>query len=117
MEKTLRIGFVIYLLVVILLLVLPLNRSGVELTDYFLGVRSDHYLHAIVFLPFMVFNRLIFRETTFWIPFFLGIFFCSLCESLHYFLPYREFSLGDFVANLSGLSLGSSAYLFRKATV
>lgn len=116
MRKMLRPGFVLYLLVVFLLLALPLGDTGIRLNDYYLGIRSDHYIHTLLFIPFMVFSRIIFQKVSFFIPFFLGVFFCSLCESLHYFLPYREFSMNDYVANLSGLTLGASAYLFRGKT-
>ncbi|MGV3632470.1 MAG: hypothetical protein ACO1O6_14780 [Bacteroidota bacterium] len=111
-----RPGFMLYLIVVVLLLVLPLGGTGIKLDAYFLGIRTDHYIHALVFLPFMIFCRLIFGRTVFLIPFFVGIFFCSMCESLHYFLPYREFSMYDYFANLSGLVLGTAAYLFGRKT-
>ena len=114
MQKMLRPAFVVYLLIVVLLLALPLSGTGIRLDKYFLGIRTDHYIHATMFLPFIVFCRLIFRETSFFVPFFLGVFFCSICESLHYFLPYREFSMHDYLANLTGLSLGALAYLSRK---
>ncbi|MCE3296210.1 MAG: VanZ like family [Crocinitomicaceae bacterium] len=114
MRKIIGPGFVLYLLVVILLLASPLSGTGIRLNEYFLGIRTDHYIHTALFLPFMIFCRLLYPKTTFFIPFFIGIFFCSLCETLHYFLPYREFSMQDYFANLTGLILGATAYLFRK---
>lgn len=114
MRKILLPGFVLYLVVIIVLLTVSFSGTGFKLNKYFLGIRIDHFIHAVIFIPFMVFCRLIFKQTNFFIPFFLGIFFCSVCESLHYFLPYRQFSLYDYYANLTGLTLGASAYLFRK---
>ena len=114
MRKILGPAFVLYLLVVVALLVSPMDGTGIRLTDHFLGIRTDHYIHTALFIPFLIFARLLYPKTSFFVPFFLGIFFCSICESLHYFLPYREFSMYDYLANLTGLTLGASAYLFRK---
>lgn len=111
MNKYYRPLGIFYLLSVLVLLTIPTNDTGIDLDFYILGIRSDHYIHAILFLPFMVFFKLIFRDTAFVIALFLGVFFASFCESLHYFLPYREFSIEDFYANLSGILFGSLSFL------
>ena len=117
MRKILGTCFVLYLLVVVILLASPLQGTGIRLNDYVLGIRTDRYVHTALFIPFMVFSRLLYTKTSFFIPLFLGIFFCSACESLHYFLPYREFSMYDYLANLTGLFLGATAYLFQRRPV
>lgn len=114
MSKYFRLLGLLYLLSVLVLLTIPTNDTGIDLDFYILGIRSDHYIHAILFLPFMVFFKLIFRDTVFVIALFLGIFFASFCESLHYLLPYREFSIYDFYANLAGILLGSLSYLILR---
>jgi len=114
MNKYFRLLGLFYLLLVVVLLTIPTSDTGIDLDFYILGIRSDHYIHAILFLPFMVFFKLNFRETAFIIALFLGIFFASFCESLHYFLPYREFSIQDFFANMTGILLGSMSYVVLK---
>ncbi len=114
MQKLAKYTFPVYLIVIIVLLILPTKDSGINIHFNLLGIPSDKVIHATMFIPFMIFTKQIFRETNFFIPFFLGVFFASFCESLHYFIPYRDFSIYDFYANMTGLILGSSAYLFRK---
>lgn len=114
MQKLARYTFPVYLSVIIILLVLPTKGSGININFTILGIPSDKIIHAIMFIPFMIFAQLIFKRTNFFIPFFLGIFFCSICETLHYFIPYRDFSIYDFYANITGLSLGGIAYFFRR---
>jgi glycopeptide antibiotics resistance protein len=114
MNKNFRLLGLLYLLSVLVLLTIPTNDTGIDLDFHIFGIRSDHYIHAILFLPFMVFFKLIFKDTPFVIALFLGVFFASFCESLHYFLPYREFSIQDFFANMTGILLGSLSYLILR---
>ncbi|MES2587988.1 MAG: VanZ family protein [Bacteroidota bacterium] len=114
MKKALKFLFPIYLMAVIGLLVMNTSDSGIDLDFKILGINSDHWIHAIMFLPFMVFCRLLFVKEKFLIYLFLGIAFCSFCETLHYFIPYRTFSIFDFYANLTGLFVGSLSFLFSK---
>ena len=108
--------YIFYLLSVVTLLVIPIS-SDLEMDKYIFGIRKDHYVHATMFLPFLGY---------FWIAektqkskinllkfYGLGICFAAICESLHYFIPYRTFDLQDFVANATGLSLGLILFLFK----
>ncbi|TNE54718.1 MAG: hypothetical protein EP338_06160 [Bacteroidetes bacterium] len=110
MRKFFQYAFIFYLLVVITLLVIQTSKTGIKLNFYFLGIRSDHYIHAIMLLPFLFFCRQLFTRKDYLIHWLIGISFCAFCEGLHYFIPYREFSLADFGANLIGMSLGSIFY-------
>jgi VanZ family protein len=113
-QKSIKFIFPVYLLTVIYLLVMPTSNSGIDLNFSILGIRSDHWIHAIMMSPFMFFCFLLKKDIHFIIYLFIGIFFCSFCESLHYFIPYRDFSIQDFYANLSGLSFGSIIFLILK---
>lgn len=106
--------FYLYILIVLFLLVMKTKSMGVKLDLSFFGIPTDKIIHAILFFPFLVFTRINYPRNAFFTCLFLGIFFCSFCESLHYFIPYREFSIYDFYANIVGLSIGSLGYLFKK---
>lgn len=117
MQKLTRNIIPVYFLAIILLLLLPPKSTGISLNFNFFGVQPDKVVHTIMLIPFMILMRFSFPKTVFLIPFFFGIFFCSFCETLHYFLPYREFSIYDFYANCTGLCLGSLIYLFKKTEI
>lgn len=102
-----RYLFPIYLMVMLFLLVRKPSTSSPEFNLGFWGIPPDKVGHTILFLPYMVLQYYCERKQHFVILLFFGIFVCSLAESLHYFLPYREFSVYDYMANLVGLSLGS----------
>jgi VanZ family protein len=114
MKRLFKIALPIYLLLVIVLLVMPTSDTGIKLNFYFLGIRSDHWVHGIMFTPFMILCKLNFKRENFIICLFFGIAFAAFCESLHYFLPYRSFDIHDFYANLCGIAIGSFAYFFQK---
>lgn len=114
MKKLLKIAIPLYLFLVILLLVMPTSNSGIKLNFHFLGIRSDHWVHAILFLPFMILCSINFKKNQYIICLLFGIAFASLCESLHYFLPYRSFDIHDFYANLSGITIGSFSFILKR---
>lgn len=114
MQKFIRVFFPIYIISVIILLLFPSHKTGINLNFNLFGIQSDKYIHAILFLPFLIFTRILFPRTNFFIFFFWGVFFCSFCESMHYFIPYREFSITDYYANITGLTLGGISYLISK---
>ncbi len=108
--------FTVYILTIITLLVIPTSGT-LKLDKYFLGIRTDHFIHATLFLPFMsyIWIRNLHRES--WsghLKFFLiGILFAAFCESLHYFIKYRSFDVHDFYANVTGLTIGNLVFLFK----
>jgi hypothetical protein len=114
MKKITKILFPFYISAVFFLLVMKTSNTGIDLDFTILGIDSDHWIHAIMMSPFMIFCRIIFERKKFLIYLFFGIAFCSFCETLHYFIPYRTFSILDFYANLIGLFFGSLSFLFGK---
>lgn len=113
MKKLFKIAIPAYLLLVVFLLVMPTSGTGIKLNFHFLGIRSDHWVHAIMFVPFMILCRINFKREQFIICLLFGIAFASLCESLHYFLPYRSFDIHDFYANFCGITVGSLTFLLK----
>lgn len=111
--------YMIYLLSVVTLLVIPLTDLGMD--EYIFGIRKDHYVHATMFLPFMgyfwITNKAQQSKIDFLKYYALGILFAAFCESLHYFIPYREFDIHDFFANVTGISLGLTIFLFKSPKV
>lgn len=105
-----------YILTILTLLLIP-TAGRLQLDKYFLGIRTDHFIHATMFLPFMVFFwiRNMHRGdiSRFFAIYLIGIAFAAFCESLHYFVKYRSFDIQDFYANLTGLTIGNVVFLFR----
>ena len=107
---------VLYFVVILILLTKPIS-IGSGMKFYFFGIRSDKYAHALLFFPFsiLMFHLLEFFQRKYnalkW--YFLGVILCAVCESLHYFIPYRSFDIFDFAANFVGLSIGSFIYIWK----
>ena len=114
-RKIITFLFVIYLLTVISLLVIPFTDLGMD--EYIFGIRKDHYVHATMFLPFMgyfwITNKAQQSKIDFLKYYAVGILFAAFCESLHYFIPYREFDIHDFFANFTGISAGLIVFMFK----
>lgn len=117
-SRILDVLFLIYTLTLITLLLIPAGDS-IQLDIYFLGIRTDHFIHASLFLPLLPYFRLKLK-TNVSAPVFLKYFIASVlfavfCECLQLLVPYRQFDPTDIVANVVGVSLGGLAFLWRKA--
>lgn len=108
----------VYLTTVVVLLVLP-TREGLQLDRYWLGIRTDHMIHALLFFPaalvFYARAVVLKRELRLGKSLLVGIIFCAACETLHLVLPYRTFDPDDFVANTVGMFLGFLVMLTKPA--
>lgn len=117
-NRILDILFLLYILTLLTLLVMPTNES-IKLNKYFLGIRTDHFIHASLFLPILPYFRfkLVKKVTaTVFLKYFSAcILFAVFCEFLQLFVPYRQFDPTDIVANVIGVSLGGLAFLWRQA--
>lgn len=109
--KTGQIKFIYYLYISIIIILMLIKTDGkIKLAETIWGFRGDHFVHASIFIPYMIIIGLIYTKENnrFLIskklPF--AILFAAFCESLHIFLPYRTFSIFDFFANCIGLMLG-----------
>jgi hypothetical protein len=105
-----KILFYIYIVTLIVLLSVKFS-DRIKIPSFFLGIPSDKWIHATLFLPFMLSFRLgkIYRKELSLIQlyFFIALPFAAFCEGLHYFIPYRTFSIYDFYANAVGLIVGA----------
>ena len=98
--------YFLYLIVLILLFVLP-TKGTVRLNPTILGIRTDLFIHSMLFIPHYALYVLYRKEKMqFKQAIISGIVFAAFCESLHLWIPYRSFSGLDFVANVSGLTIG-----------
>ena len=101
--------------------------SGPELDlgKYFLGIRLDRYIHFTMFFPypfvawlFLNYNNKfnIYRHYTYAIILISGLFFATLAETSQEMLTlYRDTDPFDFVANLTGISVGTLlVHIFNK---
>lgn len=115
-KKIITYLYVFYLMSVIILLVVPFS-ADLGMDEYIFGIRKDHYVHATMFLPYMGYFWITNKAEQSKIDFFkfygTGILFAAFCESLHYFIPYRSFDIHDFFANVTGVSLGLTLFLFK----
>jgi glycopeptide antibiotics resistance protein len=87
-----------------MLVTLPINSAG-ELNDItILRFRGDYFLHAIMFMPWMLFRQALKIKLWYWLLF--GLLFAACSEGIQYLLPYRAFNVNDLVANVIGIIIG-----------
>ncbi len=109
-QRNYRLIFVLYLLVIILLTLLPLNDSSSAMNHtYVVHIRLDYLLHCLVYLPFAVlyfgsFGRP--AENPVKAAIFTGLILSTLAEGVQYFIPYRAYNINDLLANYLGILLG-----------
>ena len=97
--------FFIYITIIVLLLVLPLNGT-LRLSNVYFGFRSDHIIHCLIFTPFISLCFLGKLATSTLRLLVFGYTFASFCEFLHVFIPYRTASIFDLLANYIGVTIG-----------
>ena len=114
--------FLLYLLVLFLLSVLPINGATQVLNDnYVLHLRLDYLTHAIAYLPWMFLAGRAFRPKqrknrtmNFLILTMAGIACAVALEAIQLLLPYRAFNINDLAANLAGVIAGIPLYAQRR---
>ena len=112
-----KVLFRLYLFSIILLMMIRTDGK-IKLAKTILGVRGDHFVHATLFIPYMLFIGVIYyQKTNVYLlrnKLFYAIGFGAFCESIHLFLPYRTFSIFDFFANCFGIGLGMVLWILIK---
>jgi len=96
--------FAVYFIIVLLIIVLPVNTNGKLDNITILRFRGDYILHALLYVPWMVFNLAM--KLNRWLWYFYGFLFAAGTEIIQYLLPYRVFNINDLVANLIGIVMG-----------
>jgi len=98
----------LYLLILVLGSVLPLNNGTTLNNNYIVEVRTDYLLHALVLLPLPVLLTLRFRNSaSLWGRVILfGLLMVIFCEGVQMLIPYRTFNINDLFANGIGVLIG-----------
>lgn len=93
-----------YVAGIILVAVLPLGSNG-EISNYtVLGIRLGYIAHAALFFPWPFLGRTLKRKEPLWLL--GGVLLAVAAEGMHWFLPWRFFTLKDMASNLLGLAGG-----------
>lgn len=111
-----------YFSMIFLAHVLPLNSDfdfAMNNSYVLEGLRLDHLLHSLIFVPMYFFIQSYFVERNalknIILSLFLGLFFGGLLECTQIFLPYRAFTLPDLFSNMIGVLIGFSLFIvFQK---
>ncbi len=109
MGKLLNIKHITYIYLLILLLgaVLPLNSGSSSLNDHYtLHIRWDYLLHALVYIPLPVLMGLSLKKGSWILIILFGLLFAVMFESLQLVIPYRAFNINDLIANGVGVIIG-----------
>ena len=98
----------IYLLILLLGSLLPLNNGTSLNNTYIVEVRSDYFLHFLMMLPLPVLLGLTFRNHSgiWWRVLLFGLLVVGFCEGIQLLIPYRSFNINDMFANGLGALLG-----------
>lgn len=94
-----------YFVAVAFLMWAPLNGVGIPLDNFILGLRTDHLLHASVFIPCTLFLIDLWPRRR-WLVWLLACGIGLFSEYVQYLLPFRKFDINDMVANVLGITLG-----------
>jgi len=99
----------------VLLSVLPVNGSDSSLNNnYFLSIRWDYLVHAMVYLPVPVLMGLAWKSMPMWQVFVFSLALGAGLELMQYLTPWRAFNLNDLLGNVVGVVLGSFVVLFYR---
>lgn len=107
-----KLIFFVYVIVLILLIILPINSNDSKLNHtYIFKLRADYLTHAFVFLPWCLLNpeKSITIHPYLWLA--LGLICACSLELVQFFIPFRTFNINDMVGNSSGVTLG---YLIKE---
>ena len=91
---------------------LPLNSSG-DLNDItILHFRGDYFFHALLFLPWSLFQIIPKYLLSVWII--MGLIFAVGSELIQLILTYRAFNINDLFANSFGIFTGFILHMVLK---
>jgi VanZ family protein len=97
--------FWIYFFGIILLITLPVNKSGSLNNITVVHMRGDYFFHILTFMPWAFFGLLMKKKLWLWLlP---GLLFAVGTELLQLVLPWRRFNINDLIANGAGVLLGT----------
>jgi len=96
---------VVYFVLLAILMWAPLNGLGLPLDNFVFGLRLDHLLHGLVYVPCAFFLMDLLRRRK-WAVLGVSLLVGLVTEFGQYLLPFRGFDVNDLVANSVGILLG-----------
>jgi glycopeptide antibiotics resistance protein len=97
--------FWLYFFGIILLITLPVNKSGSLNNITVVHMRGDYFFHILTFFPWAFFGLMMKKNLWLWLlP---GLLFAFGTELLQLALPWRRFNINDLIANGAGIFLGT----------
>ena len=124
MKKLFTLGFWMYAVVIILIAVLPLNKTQLVKKSGLgpLAFNPDYFLHALMFLVFFLiflagewFRTPVFQRHARRNLFLITCGLAILVEAVQFIIPNRAFYLLDMVSNLVGVGIGMGLVGFMNA--
>ena len=106
--KHIRLITWIYVLILVLGSVLPINSGVVLNNTYVVELRSDYLIHALILIPLpLLLSLSLGTRTGLWVRvILLGLLIVVFCEGIQMLLPYRTFNINDLLANGAGALIG-----------
>lgn len=110
-----RILFLVYLSTVIFLCLYSFTDTGIDLNEFYFGIRADRVAHFIMLLPYPFaawfaidgWFKKVFGKYSIPVLFCSGVLLAGVVESLQNFNPNRDFDPFDIVANVAGVLTGT----------
>jgi glycopeptide antibiotics resistance protein len=104
----------LYMLILLLGSVLPLNSGTTLNNTYIVEFRSDYLIHTLIMMPLPALLVLRLRNSTLtWVRVVvLALLIVIFCEAVQMLIPYRTFNINDLFANGIGALLGFIPALF-----
>ena len=126
--KQVRVLAVVYITMIALLAVLPINGSDSHLNNnYTFSIRWDYLVHAAVMIPlvamlFVFFHSSNLKKETkgqshYFTILIISLAIATICEFIQLFLPYRTFNINDLYANVIGVCIGFVLVLFFQKSI
>jgi hypothetical protein len=91
----------LYVSLIVLLAVLPLNASRMDNVSV-LSLRGDYWVHILQFIPSM---PIFLKRWQLAVSLIFSISLALITEGIQFWLPYRAFNINDLVANGLGIML------------
>jgi len=96
----------LYLLIIVLLAVLPINGTSLVLNNnYTFSIRWDYLVHAIAYIPLVFAISVLFNNNNARLIL-LPILIAIVLEGLQYFISWRTFNINDMLSNILGAAIG-----------
>ena len=109
-KKNIHTFFRLYFFAIILLITLPINKSGSLNNITVVHLRGDYFFHILTFIPWAFFGFIMNKNLWRWmIP---GLLFAFGAELLQLIVPWRRFNINDLIANGAGVLLGTLIFIF-----